>query len=117
MPKAGKIFIYREELSIEEISEQLEGWREEEHVQFNGDAYDLLNDIQNLYLNEGELAGLYQYDYVISPTGEPHSTSPSPMRHLSSSPSTSTRPSCWSWPRNPSRTASPTSSASSSTER
>lgn len=68
MPKAGKIFIYREELSIEEISEQLEGWREEEHVQFNGDAYDLLNDIQNLYLNEGELAGLYQYDYVISPT-------------------------------------------------
>jgi len=67
MPKAGKVFIYREELSIEEISGLLEGWRESEHVQFNGDSYDLLSDIQNLHLNEGELTGLYQYDYVISP--------------------------------------------------
>ncbi len=67
MPKSGKVFIYRGPLEVKEIKDYIEGWSQTEHLQFEERiTYDLLADIQNLYLSE-DLTGLYQYDYVITP--------------------------------------------------
>ncbi len=62
MPTAGKIFRYREDLSLEEINEKLEGY---EVSIGSEEGIPLITDIPTLRLSEDELEGLYRYDGVV----------------------------------------------------
>jgi len=62
LPTAGKVFKYREELSLEQIRDSLEGYETE--VCFEGPEEDLqlIADIVSLSLGESELSGIFRYD-------------------------------------------------------
>ncbi len=64
MPVSAKIFLYREDFTLEEIAEALKGWREEETYEVPGDSYDLLANVENVEYDEEELHGIYIYDSV-----------------------------------------------------
>lgn len=63
MPTAGKIFRYRENLSLEEIHKKLEGHRTSISSEESGIA--LIADITGLRLSEDELEGLYRFDSLV----------------------------------------------------
>ena len=64
MPTAAKIFLYQEDLALEEIAKALKTWREEEVYEVPGDNYDLLANVENVEYDEDELYGIYMYDAV-----------------------------------------------------
>lgn len=65
MPTAGKLFIYREDLNITEIGENLNEFREEELYDFEDFQTTLIKDIAKVRVFEDrELTGAYRYDLV-----------------------------------------------------
>lgn len=65
MPTACKIFLYRENLSLEEIEKQLEGHIITELFEEGSIELELITDIINLKLGEEELSGLFRYDGIV----------------------------------------------------
>lgn len=65
MPTAGKIFVSTEYMTLQDVSEGLEGFREEEEYEEGEVALELVTEVVNVSVEEGILTGLYTYDYVV----------------------------------------------------
>jgi len=65
MPTAGKVFVSIQYLPLAEISEGLEGFREEEQYTEGEVELELVTEVANVSVTEDILTGLYAYDYVV----------------------------------------------------
>ncbi len=63
MPTSGKIFLQQEDATLEEMTEKLKEWSEEESFEGDGD-FELLANIENVHCDEEELYGTYMYDSI-----------------------------------------------------
>lgn len=64
MPVAGKIFLYQEDLDLEEMAENLRAWNEKETFEAPGEDYHLLANVEEVEHDGEELRGIYMYDSV-----------------------------------------------------
>ncbi|MBU0777647.1 hypothetical protein KKF82_05275 [Patescibacteria group bacterium] len=62
MPTSGKILRYREDLTLEEMQEKLQGYEYVLNVDDGEYQGDLVSNIEHLMIGDDELAGLFRFD-------------------------------------------------------
>ena len=66
MVLAGKVFLVREAVSLEELAEKLKGFKTEEEFEQDGRSFTLATEVRDLSFAADSLRGVFSWDQILS---------------------------------------------------